>query len=141
MFMHKARTIALAAALVVGSALPALAVSAVATSNVNVRSCGSTDCRVVDVLRSGERVEIDYCQGSWCAVSKRGLDGWVSANYLSRDGRDRYDDRRYDNRRYDRRDDGFYIRPGRPGRHLIRPYDPGFSACLGGPNARFCIYD
>ena len=132
-----AKSLGIAAALVLATALPALAASAYATSNVNVRSCDSTSCRVVDVLRRGERVEIDYCRGSWCAIERRGADGWVNASYLSRGG-DRYD--RYD--RDDYYDDGFYIRPPRDyPRRIIRRIDPGFSACVGGANARFCVYD
>jgi uncharacterized protein YraI len=130
-----AKSIGLAAAIVVGSALPAFAVTAYATTNVNVRSCDSTSCRVVDVLRRGERVEIDYCRGAWCAVEKPGRDGWVNANYLSRGG-DYYDD---DDYYYD---DDFYIAPRR---RVYRSYPrfrgPDFSACVGGPNARFCVYD
>lgn len=134
----KAATLGIAAAIVVGTALPALAVTAFATTNVNVRSCGGTDCRVVDVLRRGDRVEIDYCEGSWCAIERRGRDGWVSANYLSRGGF--YDDDFYDDDYYD---DDFYIVPPRRIRPIrpIRRYDPDFSACIGGPNARFCVYD
>src|SRR5690606_12688375 len=82
----------LAAAFVAGAALPALAVSAAANTNVNVRSCGSTECRVVGVLRRGEWVDVDYCEGLWCSVSKPGPDGWVNARYLSRD----FDDDYYD---------------------------------------------
>lgn len=138
--ISKAKSVGIAAAIMLATALPAFAASAYATSNVNVRSCDSTSCRVVDVLRRGERVEIDYCRGSWCAIERRGADGWVNASYLSRGG-DRYDDRydRYD--RYDR-DDGFYIRPPRDyPRRIIRRVDPGFSACVGNPYARFCVSD
>jgi uncharacterized protein YraI len=134
-FKLKAAAIGLAAALVAGGALPALAATAYATTNVNVRSCGSTDCRVVDVLHRGERVDVDFCRGSWCAVEKRGRDGWVNANYLSRDY---YDDDDY----YDY-DDDFYIIPRRSRVYPIYPRyrGPDFSACIGGPNARFCVYD
>jgi hypothetical protein len=129
-----AASIGVAAAIILAGALPAAAATAYATTNVNVRSCGSTDCRVVDVLHRGERVEVDYCRGAWCAVEKRGRDGFVNANYLSRDFDDYYDDDYYD--------DDFYIVPRRVyPRRFVRPYDPDFSACVGGPNARFCIYD
>ena len=124
----------LAAALVLGAAAPAFAVTAYATSNVNVRSCASTSCSVRDVLQRGERVDVEYCEGAWCAVEKRGRDGWVNANYLSRDGG--WDD-------YDYYDDGFYIERPRHRRYVrpVYPIYPSFGACVGGPNARFCVYD
>ena len=127
-----ALTFGIAAAALIGSSVAAFAAPAFATSNVNVRSGPSTGYGVVDVLRRGERVDIDHCRGSWCFVEKRGPDGWVSANYLSRD---RYDDDYYD--------DDFFI-DDRPIYRPYRPYRPYFyrprsSACIGGPNASFCI--
>lgn len=133
----------LAAAFVAAAAMPALAVSAVANTNVNVRSCASTTCRVVDVLRRGEWVDVDYCDGLWCAVSKPGPDGWVNARYLSRDFDDDFDDYDFDDDDFDR---DIYIVPRVYPRYVyprrfLRRYDPDFSACVGGPNARFCVYD
>lgn len=137
---RKAMTLGIVLAALGASAAGAYAATAYATSAVNVRSGPGTGYRVVDVLRRGEPVEIDYCRGSWCAISKAGPDGWVSANYLARGGR--YDDDFYDDDFYD---DDFYIveRPRRIIRTypIYRDYDPAFSACVGGPNARFCIYD
>jgi uncharacterized protein YraI len=136
-FKSVAAAFGIAASILIAGALPAAAASAYATTNVNVRSCDSTDCRVVDVLQRGERVEVDYCRGAWCAVEKRGRDGFVNANYLSRDydDDDYYDDGDY-------YDDDFYIQPRRSyPRRIIRRYDPDFAACVGGPNARFCVYD
>lgn len=131
-----AATIGIAAALVIGSAIPAMAAPAVAATALNVRACASTSCRVVDVLRPGERVNVEYCRtNNWCFITHRGPDGFVHAKYLSRSGI--YDrDRRYDRDRY--YDDDFYIYPRR---RIIRRYDPGVSVCFGGPNARFCVYD
>jgi uncharacterized protein YraI len=129
-----ALALGLAAAFTVGGALPGLAVEAFATTNVNVRECAGTHCDVVDVLRRGERVDVDYCDRAWCAIDHRGPDGFVNANYLSR-GYDNDDDYDY----YDD-DDDFYIVDPRP-RRFIRRVDPFFSACVGGPNARFCVYD
>jgi uncharacterized protein YraI len=126
----KAAALGLAAAFVIGTAVPALAAGAYATSNVNVRECAGTHCDVVDVLRRGERVDVDYCRSAWCFVEKRGPDGFVHANYLSRDY---YDDDYYD-------DDIIIIEPRYP-RRYIRRYDPAFSACFGGPNARLCFSD
>ena len=131
----KAAAFGLAVALFAGGALPAFAATAFANANVNVRTCGSTDCRVVDVLHRGERVDVDFCRGSWCAVERRGRDGWVNANFLSRDYYD--DDDFYD--------DDFYIVPRRRAYPVYPVYPryrgPDFSACIGGPNARFCVYD
>ncbi len=69
-----------------GTAGAAMAAPAFATSNVNVRSGPGTSYGVIDTLRRGEPVDVQYCQGSWCFVDKRGPDGWVSANYLDRGG-------------------------------------------------------
>jgi uncharacterized protein YraI len=128
----------LAAALVLAAAVPAFAVTAYATTNVNVRSCASTSCNVRDVLQRGERVDVQYCEGAWCAVEKRGRDGFVNANYLSRDGG--WDD---DDDYYNEYDDDFYIERPRPRRHIrpVYPIYPSFGACVGGPNAKFCVYD
>lgn len=125
----KFASVGIAAAILVGSIVPTLAASAVAQNALNVRSCGSTSCRVVDVLRRGERVEVEYCRGAWCFITHRGPDGFVNANYLSRGY--------YDDDYFDYGDD-FYVYPRR---RIIRPYDPGVSVCFGGPNARFCVYD
>lgn len=129
-------TLGIAVAALVGSAVAASAAPAYATSTVNVRSGPGTGYGVVDSLRRGEGVDIDYCRGSWCFVNKSGPDGWVSASYLSRGG---YDDDYYDD------DDDFYI----DSRPVVRPwryrpyrdyyYGPRSSACIGGPNASFCI--
>ena len=133
-----ALTLGIAAAALLGSSIAALAAPAYATANVNVRSGPGTGYGQVDVLRRGDSVDIDYCRGSWCFVNKSGPDGWVSASYLSRGGYD--DDDYYDD------DDDFYIesrpiyrRPYRPYRDYY--YGPRSSACIGGPNATFCISD
>ena len=131
-----ALTFGIAMAALVGSSVAALAAPAYATSNVNVRSGPGTGYGQVDVLHRGESVDIDYCRGSWCFVNKSGPDGWVSASYLSRGG---YDDDYYDD------DEDFYIetrpyrsyRPYRPYRDYY--YSPRSSACIGSPNASFCI--
>ncbi len=79
----------LATAILAGTTFPAFAVLAEATTPLNVRTCGSMDCRVVDVLHRGEQVDVRYCEGVWCAIERPGADGWVNANYLTRGG---YDD-------------------------------------------------
>ena len=138
---NKLPLLAAAATLVVlAGTATASAATAYASSTVNVRAGAGTGYPVVDVLRPGERVDVDFCRGAWCAINKRGSDGWVNANYLSSGGRydDDYD--RYDRRdRYDRYDDGpdFYIVDPRPRvRYWPRYHD---QACVGGPNASFCI--
>ncbi len=138
----------LAALATAASALPALAVTGFASTDVNIRTCGSTDCDIVDVLHEGEEVTIDYCQYQWCAIQRRGPDGWVNANYLlpgEEDGVDEFDDfDDYDEDYYDDRydDDGIYIAPRRFHRRFVRRVDPFvIGACVGGPDARFCVYD
>lgn len=113
----------------------ASAATAYASTTVNVRAGGGTGYPVVDVLHPGERVEVEYCKGAWCAISQRGPDGWVNANYLS-SGRDYYDEDFYDD--YDEGPDFVIIQP----RSRVR-YWPYYQnrACIGGPNARFCITD
>lgn len=134
----KTKSLGLAAMLALGTTAASLAATAYATTNVNVRSGPGPGYRQVDVLRAGERVNVDRCRGSWCYVIKSGPDGWVSANYLSR-GRGYYDDDYY----YDDYDDGFYIRPPRRPYPVypVYPRYPSNSFCFGNPNASFCISD
>lgn len=75
----------LATLALLGSAASAWAASAYTTTNINVRSGPGTSYSAVDVLAAGTRVEIDRCSGSWCLVYNRGVEGWVSANYLDND--------------------------------------------------------
>ena len=143
-------TIGIAAAALLASSATAFAVSAYAISSVNVRSGPGTGYRAIDTLHSGDAVDIDHCQGSWCFVSKSGPDGWVSANYLSRDSYADEDDYYDDEDDFYISDRSYYRRPYyRPFyRPFNRPYYGGFggyggyggaSACIGGPNASFCI--
>jgi uncharacterized protein YraI len=69
--------------------LPAAAQAApgTVTSNVNVRSGPGGSYAVVDTVRSGTNVDVQQCEGSWCYIAKPGPDGWVSAQYLSANGR------------------------------------------------------
>ena len=131
----------LAALALMGTTAAAMAAPAYASSNVNVRSGPGSNYRVIDSLRRGERVEVDYCRGSWCYVVKSGPDGWVSANYLERaapgrPGWDRPGRPGWDNHRPPRPDWG---RPGRPGWDNNRPSRPDSSACFNGPNGYFCV--
>lgn len=54
-----------------------------ATTSVNVRSGPGTSYSVVDVLRSGQQVDVTRQSGGWCYVVKSGPDGWVSCRYLA----------------------------------------------------------
>ena len=134
---------------VLGTTIAASAAPAVATGNVNVRSGPSTGFRVVDTLRRGEHVDIQYCRGSWCFVEKRGPDGWVSANYLSSGrpgwGNDWNDDHwerprpprpPHWDRPHHPRPPHWNPRPPRP--QPIYPSNPGASMCFNGPNGYFC---
>lgn len=151
----------LAAALVGAGAVPAFAVTAEAVAELNVRSCGSIRCRIVDVLHEGERVDVIYCEDEWCAIEHRGEDGFVNANYLERSDRDRHDRRHRrdrDDRDYvyydghsgetchyergayycdDAFADEFYIEPRR---NLHRVPNSYGATCSRGPKGQVCIY-
>jgi uncharacterized protein YraI len=76
----------IAALALIGSVGAALAAPAYATTNTNVRSGPGTGYDVIDVLRTGDRVDVQQCRGSWCYIAKNGPDGWVSASLLDRGG-------------------------------------------------------
>ncbi|SMQ70521.1 Peptidase inhibitor family I36 [Devosia lucknowensis] len=85
--LNMATGVAVAAAAVVVFLPAAYAAPGTVTSNVNVRSGPGTNYAVVDVARSGQQVDVQQCQGSWCYISKPGPDGWVSSTYLTAGGR------------------------------------------------------
>lgn len=122
----------------------AFAAPAYATGNVNVRTGPGTGYARIDTLRRGERVDIQYCRGSWCFVEKRGPDGWVSANYLGRSGGGWHDDDDWYQPPHWRprppRPPHWHPRPPRP-HPQPWPYYPdnGASVCVNGPNGYFCI--
>ncbi|RYE07787.1 MAG: hypothetical protein EOP22_16450 [Hyphomicrobiales bacterium] len=66
--------------------LPAIAMAAPATagSNANVRSGPGTSFRVIDTLRSGERVDVQGCRSGWCFIESDDGEGFVSASLLRR---------------------------------------------------------
>ena len=145
---NKLMAAGIATVAVLATTMAASAASAIATGNVNVRSGPGTGFRVVDTLRRGERVDVQYCRGSWCYVEKRGPDGWVSANYLSSGrpgwGNDWDDD--YWERPRPPRPPHWAPYPPRPPhwnprpRPLpIYPSNPSASMCFNGPNGYFCI--
>lgn len=130
--MHLKSLVISFAILAIGTAA-ASAATAYATTTVNLRSGGGTGYAVLDVLRPGERVEVEYCRGAWCFVEKPGPDGWVNANYLSADRYDDDDDDYFDD---DDDDDYAIIRP----RPRVQ-YSPWYRSqvCTGGSNFSFCI--
>lgn len=124
-----------AIATLVGGTAIAQAATAWASSTVNVRAGNGTGFAVVDVLRRGERVDVEYCRGAWCFVSKAGPNGWVNANFLTQNRYDEEDD-----------DDYYFIERPRPvfRPHFNRPWGyPSYNSqvCVGGSNASFCISD
>ncbi|WP_291364536.1 SH3 domain-containing protein [Devosia sp.] len=140
----------LAALALLATTATAFAAPAYATGNVNVRSGPGTGYSRIDTLRRGEQVDVVQCRGSWCYVEKRGPDGWVSANYLSRGGNPGWDD----DWGWDR-PPHWNPRPPRPPHwNPPRPWPqpqpwPGYgypgngggSICFNGPNGYFCIGD
>lgn len=85
--LNVATGIAVAAAAVVVFLPAAQAAPGTVTGNVNVRSGPGTNFGVVDVARTGQQVDVQRCQGSWCYITKPGPDGWVSASFLNASGR------------------------------------------------------
>jgi hypothetical protein len=131
----------LAALAVLATSAAAMAAPAVATSNVNVRSGPGTGYGVVDALRRGERVDIQYCRGSWCFVERRGPDGWVSSSYLAQGNGGGWND--YQPPRpppvYNPRPPRPpHWNPPRPSYPQPYPSKPGASFCFNGPNGYFC---
>lgn len=144
----------IAALTVLATTAAASAAPAFATSNVNVRSGPGTGYGIVDALRRGDRVDVQYCRGSWCFVEKRGPDGWVSASYLDR-GRpgggwdDNWDRPPQWNPRPPRPPHWGGGHPPRPPHWNPRPPRPqpwpghgggnDSSVCFNGPNGYFCV--
>ncbi|MET3924697.1 SH3 domain-containing protein [Devosia sp. 2618] len=83
MLLNFATGIAVAATAAVVFLPAAYAAPGVVTANVNVRSGPGTNYPVIDTARTGTRVDVQQCQGSWCYVTNNGRPGWVSATYLS----------------------------------------------------------
>ncbi|SFV29794.1 Uncharacterized conserved protein YraI [Devosia crocina] len=142
----------LATLAVLATTVAASAATAYATGNVNVRNGPGTGYRVVDTLIRGQRVDVQYCQGSWCFIEKRGPNGWVSSNYLSNAG---WDDDYYAPRPprppvwnpAPPRPPHWNPRPPRPPHWNQRPQPvipapypsrPSGSFCFNGPNGYFC---
>jgi uncharacterized protein YgiM (DUF1202 family) len=82
---------AMVALALIASTTAASAEQAYVSAQLNVRDGPGTRYDVIDVLRRGEIVDIDYCEGTWCFVRKSGPNGWVSAKFLRSERYD-YDD-------------------------------------------------
>lgn len=141
---HKLAAAGLAALALLATTGLASAATAYATGNVNVRSGPGTGYAVIDALRRGQQVDVQYCRGSWCYVEKRGPDGWVSANYLDRGGRPGWnDDDWYEEPHWTPRPPRpphWNPRPPRPYPvYPVYPSKPGASFCFNGPDGYFCF--
>lgn len=77
------RSLAIAAALVAGLAIPTMAHAAYTKGWVNVRSGPSTKYRIVTTAPPGAWVSVRKCVPRWCKVNFRGINGWMSAAYIS----------------------------------------------------------
>lgn len=129
--MNKFTTALLAAAVLVASASAAMAAPGVVTGNANVRSGPGTGYSVISSVHYGQYVEIEYCSGNWCHVSKPGRDGWVSAGYLALN--DGWDDD------YPRHHGHHGHNNGNWGHHGGWNNSVGINTCVSGQNASFCI--
>ncbi|HEY4199974.1 MAG TPA: SH3 domain-containing protein [Devosiaceae bacterium] len=84
MHLKKSLIVAVAsAAIMFGSIGAALADPGVAITNVNVRSGPGLGYSVVDLLRYGDRINVEGCRQGWCYVDGRKARGWVSSQYLA----------------------------------------------------------
>jgi hypothetical protein len=80
--MNKTATLAGTAAILLITGGIASAASAVATTDLNVRSGQGTNNRVVGTIPGGSEVDVRGCGDGWCYVSEYG--GYASARYLDR---------------------------------------------------------
>lgn len=129
--MNKFTTALLAAAVLVASASAAMAAPGVVTGNANVRAGAGTGYQVISSVQYGQRVDIEYCAGNWCYVSKPGRDGWVSASYLATTN----------NWGNYRRHNGWGNNGGWGNHHggWNNHSSVGVNTCISGQNASFCL--
>ncbi len=80
------KQLALAGALLLGSAGLAAAAPALVTADLNLRSGPGTNYGVVNVLPGGATVDVLDCAGSWCRVAWGGVEGFASRSYLGLGG-------------------------------------------------------
>ena len=135
--MNKFTTALLAAAVLVASASAAMASPGVVTGNATVRAGAGTGYPVISSVQYGQAVDIEYCSGNWCHVSKSGRDGWVSAGYLATTGNGWGRDRHH-------RGHNGWGNNGGWGHHNNHGgwnnHDTvGINTCVSGQNASFCV--
>lgn len=79
----RSRSIVIAAVVAASIGLPAAAWAApgITTGDVNMRTGPGTGNPVITTIPAGSEVEVFGCP-RWCQVAYRGLEGWVSPNYV-----------------------------------------------------------
>lgn len=84
---HRIDRLVLVALAALGAALPlpAFAVSASISSDVNLRQGPATSYPIVTQLRLGDTVDVTQCQNDFCQVTHGADHGWVSLDFLTRD--------------------------------------------------------
>ena len=132
--MNKFTTALLAAAVLVASASAAMAAPGVVTGNANVRAGAGTGYPVISSVQYGQQVDIEYCSGNWCHVSKPGRDGWVSASYLATGNT-------WGNGHHHGHNNGWGNNGGWGNHHNHGGWNNtvGVNTCVSGPNAQFCV--
>ena len=78
------RSLAVAAGLLVGLALPAAADAGYATTTgaVNLRAGAGAGYARLATIPAGDRLWVEFCKAKWCRVVWRKVNGWVAAAYL-----------------------------------------------------------
>lgn len=89
------RSLAIAAGLAAGLAIPTLAQAAYTTGAVNVRSGPGTNYQVILTARAGEPVVVRQCIPRWCKVNYAGVRGWMSSAYIAQGPRPYYGPKPY----------------------------------------------
>jgi uncharacterized protein YraI len=79
------KTVATALVATTALAAPALAQSATATADLNIRSGPGPQYNSIGFIALDDTVTIEGClEGSkWCRVSYNGLEGWAYSDYLT----------------------------------------------------------
>ena len=84
------RSLAIAAGVLVGLALPTAASASYTTGAVNLRGGPGTNYYVITTVPPGAFVSVRSCVPRWCRVTFRGLTGWMSSAYIARGGQRYY---------------------------------------------------
>lgn len=77
------RSLAIAAGILVGLAVPTAASASYTTGSVNLRTGPGTGYGVITTAPPGAYVSVLNCPSSWCRVNYRGIVGWMSRGYIS----------------------------------------------------------